>query len=264
MRKLFIAAMVVLALASCKNDKIQHSEWIDTDRWELAWNDEFDYQNRDELLEVWQSSNGPTAHTLCSRWPENVEVTGSTVRLVNHKESRGGQDWTSASINTKEDFQYGYFECRYKYAAATGANSSFWLMTRAGAQGMVLPGAKVPEVGKQFELDVNEGHYPDKVTSTVQHWSSEPHEYVQKKFTYEGTDFSQEFHIFGMEWTEKEIAFFVDGKETMRTNNEYAYSTAPVLLSMAVTAWAGEVTDAIDGTFMEVDYVRVYKEKANK
>jgi hypothetical protein len=34
-----------------------------------------------------------------------------------------------------------------------------------------------------------------------------------------------------------------------------------VWLSLAIIKWAGEVTDAIDGTVMEVDYVRVYEKK---
>ena len=261
MKKLFFAATMALALVSCQNDKIQHSEWIDTDRWELAWDDEFNYANRDELLKVWESSAQPFTHILSSRWPENVETTGSTVRLVNHKESRGGQDWTSGSINTREDFQYGYFECRYKYATTTGSNNSFWLMTRVGAPAMPLPGAKEPEVGKRFELDVNEGHYPNKVNCTTHNWTDEPHQSSHKDFTYEGVDFSKDFHIFGLEWTETDIVYFVDGQEVKRDKNEFCYSPAPVILSMAIIPWAGEVTDALDGTFMEVDYVRIYKEK---
>lgn len=255
----FLLALILSI--SCQNNKVRHSEWVDTKRWELAWNDEFDYQTRDELLEVWESSAQPFPHILSSRWPENVEVTGGTVKLVNHKERRGGQDWTSGSINTKEDFLYGYFECRYKYAKATGTNNSFWIMTRLGAPAMILPGGKEPEVGKRFELDINEGHYPSEVCSTVHNWSSDPHESSHKRFTYEGTDFSADYHVFALEWTEKELVFFVDGKETMRQKNEYAYSPAPVLLSMAIIPWAGEVTDAVDGTFMEIDYVRIYKEK---
>ena len=55
--------------------------------------------------------------------------------------------------------------------------------------------------------------------------------------------------------------FFLDGREIRRSKNEFSFSPANLLLSMAVLAWAGEVTDAIDGTYMEVDYVRVYEAK---
>jgi beta-glucanase (GH16 family) len=33
-------------------------------------------------------------------------------------------------IWTKTHFQYGYFECWYRYGAAPGLNDSFWIMTR--------------------------------------------------------------------------------------------------------------------------------------
>ena len=69
------------------------------------------------------------------------------------------------------------------------------------------------------------------------------------------------FHILGLEWTPEEFVFFLDGKEIRRSKNEFSFSPANLLLSMAVLAWAGEVTDAIDGTYMEVDYVRVYEAK---
>jgi hypothetical protein len=34
-----------------------------------------------------------------------------------------------------------------------------------------------------------------------------------------------------------------------------------VLLSSAIIKWAGPVTDQIEGTAMEVDYVRVYQDR---
>lgn len=256
MKKYLITAAVVLALASCKNDRIQHSEWIDTDRWELSWNDEFDYQNRDELLKVWESDNQSFTHIICSRWEENVEVTGNTVKLVNRKESRGGQDWTSASIWTRQDFQYGYFECRYKYAGASGTNNSFWIMTRGGTPD--------PTEGKRFEIDINEGHYPNEVNSAIHDGSDPNYQAPHSELICEGSDLSTEYHVVGLEWTEQDLIFYFDGKEIWRHKNEFSFSPAPVRLSEALTKWAGEVTDACDGTFMEVDYVRIYKEKLTK
>ena len=111
MKKLFIILAVAMAVMSCHR-KPEYG-FVDESKYKLVWADEFDYQTRDQLLKNWDSANGPTTHTLCSRWPENVEVGDGTVKLVNHKESRGGQDWTSGSISTKRDFKYGFFECRY-------------------------------------------------------------------------------------------------------------------------------------------------------
>ncbi|MFD2257301.1 family 16 glycosylhydrolase [Luteolibacter algae] len=133
---------------------------IDLSKWELAWQDEFDY-DEPKLDEIWESQNGPNRHILCSRWRENVSVKDGILYLTNRKEKRAGQEWTSGSIWTKKQFKYGYFECRYRYAAANATNNSFWLMTK-GAD---------PTVGKRFELDINEGHFPNEVNTNIHNWS---------------------------------------------------------------------------------------------
>jgi beta-glucanase (GH16 family) len=383
------------------------------DKWQLAWSDEFDYPDA-KLDEKWESQNGPSGHILCSRWRENARVDGGTLKLINRKEKRGGQEWTSGSIWTKEQFLYGYFECRYKYAAAPGTNNSFWLMTRGPE----------PSKGKRFEIDINEGHFPNEVNTNIHNWSDvkvvngrkthpsssksfpfgvrpdrviqleipvtakrirfssnhksqfhigefriynvnpagypdplsntaekdkpglvnfardpetkvavsghfEPakresitnltdgnarsswisqkdgRKWIEFKFAGEKTigciqfvngwkdshgwrgllenytvqyhdgrrwvdmaafdlaggevNFARDFHTYGLEWNEKELVFYFDGKEIRREKNGFCFSPSPVWLSLAIIPWAGTVTKAIDGTRMEVDYVRVYK-----
>ncbi|MBB6428303.1 family 16 glycosylhydrolase [Algisphaera agarilytica] len=164
-----------------EHDKTHADIDIDLSEWELAWSDEFDYADR-ELDKYWESQNGPSGHILCSRWRENAVVSNGILELVNRKERRGGQDWTSGSIWTKKKFKYGYFECRYRYAEANGTNNSFWLMTR-GAD---------PKEGKRFEIDINEGHYPNEVNTNIHNWSDirtlpngkQTHPSDSKSYTY--------------------------------------------------------------------------------
>ncbi|WP_419193771.1 family 16 glycosylhydrolase [Novipirellula herctigrandis] len=133
---------------------------MDLTDWELVWQDEFDYPN-ERLDENWESQNSPSHHILCSRWRENAVVKNGILHLINKKENRGGQEWTSGSVWSKKKFKYGYFECRYRYAEATGTNNSFWLMTRGSD----------PAVGKRFEIDINEGHYPNEVNTNIHNWT---------------------------------------------------------------------------------------------
>ena len=249
------------------------------DKWELVWNDEFDYPNR-MLEEKWISQNSSSTHILSSRWRENAVVSNGLLRLVNKKEKRGGNDWTSGNVWTKTKFQYGYFECRYRYAAAEGTNNSFWLMTTG----------KPPAGMKSFEIDINEGHYPNKVNTNIHNHSDtivvngkKTHPTSSRKFLNDdevpwlddsnrastsspGTrkpkpGFVPGFQTYGLEWTQSQLVFYVNGRKIRSEKNVFCHSPSPVWLSLAVIPWAGKITDAIDGTAMEVDYVRIYRNR---
>ena len=385
---------------------------IDLSKWKLQWSDEF---NKDKQLdENWDSQNGPSEHILCSRWRENAVVKDGVLELINKKEERGGQSWTSGNIWTKKKFKYGYFECRYKYAAASGTNNSFWLMTK-GAD---------PTEGKRFEIDINEGHFPTEINTNIYNRenviekSNGPHQYpsLPKSFSYgikpdysfslripvstrkvrlisnnkshfhirefrvynenygnypnplsenadtdipglvnyvrtkkvvisssgnynnntvpnmvadgslvsswitqedgekwiefewnedikigciqfvngweskgdwnglitdfkvqyfngttwvdissmnveESMNFADNYHTYGLEWNENQIIFYFDGKIIRKSSNDFCFSESPIWLSSAIISNSVEVTNAIDGTSMKVDYVRYYQPK---
>ncbi len=67
------------------------------------------------------------------------------------------------------------------------------------------------------------------------------------------------FHTFGLLWTEQELVWYFEGEEIRREPNPFAHAEAAVYLSSAVMQWAGPVTGAIDGTSMDVEYVRIWQ-----
>ena len=236
-------------------------------KWTLVFQDEFNVSS-DELDKHWHFQNGPSGHILCSRWRENVVVENGLCRILNRKESRGGQEWTSGSMWTKRQFKYGYFEARYRFAPATGLNNSFWIMTitphtpkasnAPAAAGQAPPTSITPEQPGRFEIDICEGHWPDKINMNIHNWSGK-HWAKPKVYRAEGKDLSRDFHVFGLLWSADELVWFFEGREIRREPNTICHGEAPVWFSSAVMKWAGEVTDKIDGTAMEVDYVRVYQ-----
>lgn len=252
-----------LLLSCAKNDSHTINAGLgDKNGYLLVWNDDFDYPDS-QLDAGWNAQNGPSGHILCSRWRENAVVENGILKLKNKKEKRGGQEWTSASIWSKKQFQYGYFECRYKYAAATGTNNSFWLMT-TGIN---------PAKGKKFEIDINEGHYPAEVNTNLHNWSDVTTDPVTGKSKHpsdhKSLDYSlnpdinlaNDYHIYGLKWTKDSLIYYFDGKVIRQMKNEFCHSPVPVYLSEAIISWAGEVADAIDGTSMDVDWVKVYQLK---
>ena len=253
MKTHLLAAIVFISAAAAQADP--------PPGYKLAWSEEFNGTTAD-LDQNWSFQNGPSGHILCSRWRDNVVVANGVCRLENRKEKRGGPDWTSGSLWTKRQFLYGYFECRYRYAAAKGTNNSFWLMSTNTA----------PPGKKHFEIDINEGHFPSEVATNIHNHSDvsivngkRTHPTSSRKYQFDtkhdNYNFARDFHEFGLQWTESELIFYLDGKEIRREKNAFCLSPASIWLSEAIISWAGPVTDAIDGTAMDVDYVRVYQRK---
>ena len=216
--------------------------------WTLVWNDEFD--DEQSIDAKWNAQNSAVGNLLCSRWRENAIVKRKALRIVNKKQSRGGQEWTSASLTSKEKFKYGYFECRMKISKSSGINNSFWFFS-------------YPKGNEEaFELDVVEAHFPNWIQTNIHDWGNRSHSFHKQKpkaFIPKVNNLFNEYHIYGILWTEEKINFYFDGEMIRTEKNTFCHSFASVVLGCAIMNWAGNVMDKIDGTFMEVDYVRAFK-----
>ncbi|MDR1061105.1 MAG: family 16 glycosylhydrolase [Clostridiales bacterium] len=213
--------------------------------WELAFQDEFFGSSLD--WGVWNSQDSYSPHILSSRHPENAVVGDGLLRLTTKYEDRGlGAQWTSAHLYTGENFEqaYGYWEARYRYAASAGLNQSFWMSTGEGGG---------------FELDINEGHYPNALNMSLHAYNRDAGKKSDNsKRLVVSEDLSLDFHTYAIEWNEEEIVYYFDGAEVDRKPALNAQSKVHPMLSTAVLEWAGPVTMNLDGKSMDVDYVRVY------
>ncbi|MCX7049711.1 MAG: family 16 glycosylhydrolase [Candidatus Sumerlaeota bacterium] len=214
-------------------------------KWEMTFREEFNGAGLDR--DVWAVESGSPGHIFSSRWPENVEVKDGLLRLLTRKENRGGKEWTTGNIWTKTfKQQYGYFEARMRIAKAPGLNNAFWLMTQ-----------KKSTEPNHFEIDITEAHYPNESAMTLHKWSG-THTASGKSWRAP-EDLSDDFNIYAAEWNENEIVWYFNGQEVRRANHDFCRDTAPLRLSSAVLRWAGRITDALDGTSMDVDWVRIYQ-----
>lgn len=207
-------------------------------RWRLAFHDAFDGNGLD--WNMWKSAQGESwGKLLSARFPENATVSDGQLHLVTRKESRGGKDWTSAFVSTKAfRQQYGYWEASIRYAGAPGLNNAFWTNPDA-----------------TFEIDINEGHFPHIINSTL-HQKGLPSSTTRHLAK---ADLSLDFHTYAAEWSKDQIIFYFDGREIGRKPNVKAHAPGPVMFSTAVFgSWAGPLTDALDGKSMDVDWVRVW------
>src|SRR5574343_51007 len=121
------------------------------------------------------------------------------------------------------------------------------------------------------EIDImeNVGYWADSVFGTVHTGAYNGMLGTQKSKSTVCSDLATAFHVYAIEWNERQIRFMMDGKTyNIFENDGKGVAGWPfdqqfhLLLNIAVGgAWGGKygVDDAIFPQRMEVDYVRVYQ-----
>ena len=236
------AVPAVLGSGACRQSRADPPSDL---AWRMTFSEEFDGTELD--LDKWTHAVDALTDHLSSRWPENVEIGDGVCRLLTKKETRGGMHWTTAHFGTKTFKQkYGYFEVRARVIGRQGINSGFWLTT--GGKGADF---------EHFQIDVVANHTPNMLRPLVRfitgglgektgHWTAPK-------------NLNEDFHVYGLLWNQKQLVWYFDGRETFRLEHPIERGEVFVHLGTAVGTWAGQVTEALDRTSMDVDYVRVFE-----
>ena len=147
---------------------------------------------------------------------------------------------------TRNTFGFGFYEASIRIADITGLNNAFWLTT-----------------DDHFEIDIGEIHYPNEVRLTL-HNNNDWATIKEDKMHAVGFDvkfkdnFAQNFHDYGVLWTDKEIIFEVDGDPVAAIMTDGSIKgPAQVRFSTAVTTFGGAIPDDPTGHAMSVGSLRV-------
>jgi beta-glucanase (GH16 family) len=116
-----------------------------------------------------------------------------------------GSSYTSARIISKVKYEkkYGRIEARIKLPRGKGLWPAFWMLG-ANSDTEILP-----QCG---EIDIMEylGNSPTKIFGTVHGPGYSGGESISKNFYLSNSRFDTDFHIFGIEWDENRVNFYVD------------------------------------------------------
>lgn len=178
--------------------------------------------------------------------PENVTVENGILKLWARREAFGGKEFSSAEISTRDKFSftYGRAEARIRIPAGQGLWPVFWAIA------MDWP----PEIDAVEIL----GHVPT-LAYFCQHWGT-PENPQSQCSSWNGPDFSQDWHVFSIDWTPAAIVWRVDGIERHRYTENIPSVPLHLLLSMQVGGWAGEPDESTPfPSYLEIDYVRVWE-----
>jgi len=230
------AALLILPEASGASDAAPPSG----SPWKMTFSGEF--QRQDLSLKKWtvkcrSSSDRSQADVL----RDNVQINNGVCRLLARK-SDDGKRWTNAQVFSKAFTQkYGYFEARIKTSETTGLTNVFALVSHDSKTSRL-----------RFYVDVVHAVYPHTHCTRVGILGGAKG-YPDKSHRTE-VDLSTDYHLYGLQWTDRELIWYFDGREIRRLSHTLLQHAARVQLVTWGGGFDGEVTDA-----MEVDYVRVYK-----
>ena len=264
----------------------------DNNSWVLTFEDNFDGNNLD--LSKWNVATGIPRDPYFEKqkaWhkPENVVVENSFLKIISKKETLLNQcfdkwindsmqhfcsdfEYSTGEIGTKSKFEYGKFEARIRIPKGKGFWPAFWL----------FGGSPVYN-----EIDIFE--FWDNSTSdhnmTVFYDFDGDGNASMCLTDYDGTDYSQSFHIFTLIWKKNKIEWYVDGN-LKRTDYRY-YTILGKTTGCTINAWSQYILNKIypkdpmaiilntaiqTGTYkpdnsttfpaqMEIDWVRYYQRK---
>jgi beta-glucanase (GH16 family) len=236
--------------------------------WKLAWEDDF---SKDKTIDKskWTfeinghgGGNGELEYYTDS--PKNASIQDGELVITAIKND-DGHKFTSARMTTSKKFAclYGRIEACIKAPPAQAGNwPAFWMMPQDSKYGTW------PRSG---EIDIMELiNKSDKLYGTCHYGGEKGDVHSGAQATIPGSDFSKDYHVYAVEWEEKEIRWYVDGNyygsiHTWHTPN--GQFPAPfdqkfyIILNYAVGGAWPHSPDAAS-TFpqsMHVKYVRVYQ-----
>ncbi len=177
-------------------------------KWVLVWGDEFNGTKIDDSK--WEiSGDFPRKKGYWAK--ENAYVDGRG-HLILRTKNDGGR-FTSGAINSAGKFEqrFGFWAIRCKFPKQEGHWPSFWLYSQSVKN--------VEEEGRDgTEIDVMEKPLRTDAIQHNLHWNGykQAHRSAGKEVAIPGL--SRGVHIFAVQWKPSEYIFYVDGKETWRTN----------------------------------------------
>ncbi len=239
---------------------------LDLTGYELVLYDEFEGDTLD--YDIWyhrgdgKQRDGYSNKSQVSLRDGNLVITGEYL-----DDGAYGPGWYAASVATNEWYVNGYFEIRC--ICSDGANfwSAFWLQAHHPYEAEYSQGGVGGAELDIFECFSSPGQIfgGDCITSTIHCAGVDG---VQEGFQsailgdFKGKNIHEEYNTYGLEWTEDEYIFYINGVETTRSTFGNGVSKAELnpIISMCVSDIEKfEGYDKDYKTELIVDYVKIYQ-----
>ena len=241
---------LLLMLTAAKSPKTPKPTSPPEPEWKLIWADEFDSDRVD--AKKWNIADRNVTNYdggVNSYDPANVYLENDNLVIRSQCQNLDQQVFTSGRVTTRRKFSFlrGKVEVRAKLPGTQGMWPAIWMLP--------IDGSWPPEIDIMESL----GNDPKRIYMT-QHWGRRKQD-LHSQTDFAGPDFSQDFHVFSIEWEPHQIRWLVDGVEKKVVAENIPSRPMYLILNTSVGGdWPGmpDQTTAFPAT-MQVDYVRVYQ-----
>lgn len=198
--------------------------------------------------------------------PDQVAVRdGNAVITAEYRDGVAGERWYAGEIALRQKYRQGYFETRCICNEGGGFWSAFWIqadhpydhdLSRGGIGGAELDIFEAGRYDEPLRIQRN------AVTQTIHcnGWDDDRDRIDSRMLgVFRGNDIYHTYNTYGLEWTEDEYIFYINGVETCRSTFAAGVSQEmeTVILSLCipneVTFTPGQTTQFL------VDYVKIYQ-----
>ena len=252
-----IIAMLSAQQAQPAEDNYKNIE-IEGKNYTLSFEDNFEGNDLDETK--WERCPEWKRQDLNNYWDNSMSyLDGEGNLIIGMSYDERADRFLSGGVRSKGKFEqaYGYFEIRCTVNTVPGYWTAFWLMGDS-----VVDETKGGKNGT--EIDIMETAYLERgeVQNTL-NWDGYGYRHKASGNVTDIDVYDGKYHTFSLLWTEKEYVFYIDGKESWRTDAAEALGTCEVPLFVKISSETGSWTgipnpdDLPDK--MLVDYVRVYE-----
>ena len=164
-----------------------------------------------------------------------------------------GQPYLSGAMTSQGlfDFQRGYAEIRAKLPDGRGFWPGFWML-----------GTEFVDLKPQLYVMENRGDNGSLVYHRYNYTNADGEFIASDLYRTPGEDFINEFHTYGVQWTEDAITWYVDGNAVQTlVDTQIPAQDMYLILNQTVGGWLPEAPDEtteFPGEYV-IDYVRVYQ-----
>jgi beta-glucanase (GH16 family) len=215
----------------------------------LAWSDEFNGTTLDTTNWDYRTDS----KMWSAQQPQNVSVANGNLVIDLKKEQVGKMNYTGGGVISKKQFEFGYFEARFKVPPGSGWHTSFWTMIY-NSKNTKAHGTAENDICEQDSVHTT--NYSAGVIAWGNHNKGVGRKYVKTP------DLSADFHVWGCELTPTTVKYFFDGKLTHQADTSQVKTGPSNVWLTCIASYLGG-TGSVDGKKLpataEFDYVRVFQ-----